>query len=136
MRSVYVFPAGEPAATTARLDRLMPGENGYWSDGKLFVDLMDARKDHVFTGWTPGAVRMLDSAVGRRPAWALLVGVSGRIDGAAELRALLSHVLEAGGVVVDDHSDHCWTLEDVDAGREVDGLGFFGFRAHRERPAG
>ncbi|RFC78251.1 hypothetical protein [Streptomyces sp. AcE210] len=133
MRSVYVFPAGESTATAARLDRLMPGKDGYWSDGKLFIDFMDEQDDHLFVGWTPEDVRLLDSALGHRPTWALLVSVSSHIDGTAEIRALLSHVLEAGGVGVDDYSDHCWTLEEIDTECKVDGLGFFDFRTHGER---
>ncbi|MFD3948041.1 hypothetical protein [Streptomyces sp. NPDC058579] len=133
MHSVFVFPAGESTATAARLDRLMPGKDGYWSDGKLFIDLMDEQGGHLFVGWTPEDVRLLDSTLGHRPAWALLVSVSSHIDGTAEIRALLSHVLEAGGVAVDDYSDRCWTLEEIDTECKVDGLGFFDFRTHAAR---
>ncbi|MGW5776439.1 hypothetical protein [Streptomyces sp. NPDC003863] len=133
MRSVFVFPAGESAATAARLDGLMPGKDGYWSDGKLFIDFMDEQDDHLLVGWTPEDVRLLDSALSHRPTWALLVSVSSHIDGTAEIRALLVHVLEAGGVAIDDYSDHCWTLEEIDTECKVDGLGFFDFRTHDER---
>ncbi|MER5736431.1 hypothetical protein ABT117_12260 [Streptomyces sp. NPDC002262] len=133
MRSVFLFPAGESTATAARLDRLMPGRGGYWSDGKLFIDLMDEQDDHLFPGWTPEDVRLLDSALGHRPGWALLVSVSSHMDGTAEIRALVSHVLEAGGVTIDDYSDPCWTLEEIGTGCRVDGLGFFDFRTHAAR---
>ncbi|MFB6837599.1 hypothetical protein [Streptomyces sp. NPDC056361] len=133
MRTVYVFPAGDSTATAARLDQLMPGKDGYWSDGKLFIDFMDEQDDHLFLGWTPEDVRLLDSTFGQRPTWALLVSVSSHIDGPAEICALLSHVLEAGGVAIDDYSDHCWTLEEIDTERKVDGLGFFDFRTHAAR---
>ncbi|MER6475055.1 hypothetical protein [Streptomyces filamentosus] len=133
MRSAFVFPDGGPTATVARLDRLMPGKDGYWSDGKLFVDFMDDQEGHLFAGWDPEDVRLLDSALGHRPSWALLVGVSSHIDGTAEIRAFVSHVLEAGGVALDDYSDHCWTLEEIDAECKVDGLGFFDFRTHAAR---
>ncbi|MEV7571276.1 hypothetical protein [Streptomyces tanashiensis] len=134
MRSVYVFPGGESTATAARLDRLMPGKDGYWSDGKLFIDFMDEQQgDHLYVGWTPEDIRLLDSTLGDRPTWALLVSVSSHIDGTAEIRALLSHVLEAGGVAIDDYSDHCWMLEEINTECKIDGLGFFDFRTHAAR---
>jgi hypothetical protein len=134
MRSVFVFPAGEPTETAARLDRLMPGKDRYWSDGKLFIDLIDGQDEYLLVGWTPEEVRLLDSALGQRPSWALLVNVSGRIDGTAEMRTLVSHALGAGGgVAVDDYSDHCWTLEEILTECTVGGLGFFDFRTYDER---
>ncbi|MFF0431603.1 hypothetical protein ACFYU9_05135 [Streptomyces sp. NPDC004327] len=69
----------------------------------------------TYACWTPR------SAIAR-PA-ALLVSVSSHIDGAAEIRASLSHVLEAGGVAGDDYADRCWTLEEIDTECKVDGLG-------------
>ncbi|MGW1930938.1 hypothetical protein [Streptomyces sp. NPDC001919] len=107
MRSVYVFPAGESTATAARLDRLMPGKNGYWTDGKLYIDLEDEQDVHLFAGWDPEDVRLLDSALNHRPTWDLLVSVSSYIDGTAEIRYLLLHILKPGGVSIDDYSDHC-----------------------------
>lgn len=133
MRSVYVFPVGESTATAARLDRLMPGKNGYWTDGKLYIDLEDEQDGHLFAGWDPEDVRLLDSALDHRPTWDLLVSVSSHIDGTAEIRNLLSHILKAGGVAIDDYSDHCWTLEEIDTECKIDGLGFFDFRTHAAR---
>lgn len=133
MRSVFVFPNGEMAATIAILDRLLPGEAGHWSDGKLFIDLEQEQTGPLFTDWEPEAVRRLDEALGQHPTWALQIGVSGRIDGSTEVRDLLSHLLRAGGVAVDDYSDHCWTLQEVQHELKVDGLGFFDFLGHYAR---
>ncbi|MFG3492770.1 hypothetical protein [Streptomyces sp. NPDC047972] len=133
MRTVHVFPAGDWSATATRLDRLMPGKDGYWSDGKLFIDLMDEPDGHLFASWTREDVRLVDAALGHRPTWGLLVGVSTHIDGAAEIRVLLSHVLEAGGVAIDDYSDHCWMLQEIDTECTVGGLAFFDFRTHAAR---
>ncbi|MCQ4206430.1 hypothetical protein [Streptomyces longispororuber] len=136
MLTVFVFPSGESTATAARLDRLMPGQDGYWTDEKLMVDLDDEKCGQLFTDWEPEDVRLLDSALGYHPTWALQVNVSGRIDGTAEIRSFLSHILHAGGVAIDDYSDHCWTLEEIDSEHKVDGLGFFDFRTHYERTHG
>ncbi|MEV4431068.1 hypothetical protein ACN9M0_00965 [Streptomyces sp. R-07] len=133
MRTVFVFPAGESTATAARLDRLMRGQDGYWTDGKLYIDLEDEQDGLLFTDWEPEDIRLVDSALGHHPTWALQVDVSGRIDGTAEIRSFLSHILEAGGVAIDDYSEHCWTLEEINTECKVDGLGFFDFRTHYER---
>jgi hypothetical protein len=132
MRSVFVFPSGEMTATTATLDRMFPGQNGHWTDGKLFIDLYDEQNETLFTDWEPDDVRLLEAALGYHPTWELQVDISGGIDGTAEIRELLAHLLREGGVAVDDYSAHCWTLHEIDNELKVGDLGFFDFRTHYE----
>ncbi|MFD9258899.1 hypothetical protein [Streptomyces sp. NPDC059538] len=133
MRTVFIFPGGEMAATTATLDRLFDGQTGYWTDSKLYINLENERDGQLFADWEPDDVRRLEAALGSRPSWALQVDISGRIDGTAEIRNLASCLLQEGGVAVDDYSDHCWTLHEIESALQVDGLGFFDFRAYHDR---
>jgi hypothetical protein len=130
MRTVFIFPSGEMAAATATLDRLFDGQAGDWTDGKLYINLENERDGLLFTDWEPDDVRRLEAALGSRPSWAVQVDISGRIDGTAEIRDLVSCLLQDGGVAVDDYSDHCWTLCEIETDLKVDGLGFFDFRTH------
>lgn len=43
MRTVFIFPGGERAATTATLDRLCDGQAGYWTASKLYINLENER---------------------------------------------------------------------------------------------
>jgi len=48
--------------------------------------------------------------------------------------ATLHHACyKKGGVAVDDYSDHCWTLHEIESALQVDGLGFFDFRTYHDR---
>ncbi|WP_326783459.1 hypothetical protein [Streptomyces sp. NBC_00151] len=133
MRTVFIFPGGEMAATTTTLDRLFDGQAGYWTDSKLYINLENERDGQLFADWEPDDVRRLEASLGSRPSWALQVDISGRIDGAAEIRNLASCLLQEGGVAVDDYSDRCWTLHEIESALQVDGLGFFDFRTYHDR---
>lgn len=132
MRTVFVFPAQTLAVTTELLSQMMPGEDRYWTDGNLFVDLDDEQNGNLFTDWEPDDVRLVDTALGYHPTWALQVNISGRIDGTSEIRAFAAQVLNHGGIAVDDYTTHCWTLQEIESNLTVDGLAFFDFRTHYE----
>jgi hypothetical protein len=133
MRSVFVFPAGERAETVATLDRHLPGQRDPWTvDGNLYIEIDDEQAGHLFSDWDPDDVAALEVAVGHRPWWALQIGISGRIDGTAEVRQLVELLLKHGGVAVDDYSAHPWTLQEIRSGAMVGGLRFFDYRAHHE----
>ncbi|WP_370368558.1 hypothetical protein [Catenulispora sp. GP43] len=133
MRTVFVFPSGEMATTVATLDDLFDGQAGFWTDGQLYINLEDTRDGQLFSDWEPDDVRLLEAALGSRPFWALQVDISGRIDGTAEIRGLVSCLLQRGGVAVDDYSGHCWTLREIENELRVDELGFFDFRTYHDR---
>ncbi|MEZ0112984.1 hypothetical protein ABH920_007009 [Catenulispora sp. EB89] len=133
MRTVFAFPTSSLAVTTELLDRMMPGRNGQWTDGNLFVSLADEQEGYLFSDWEPDDIRRIESVLGYRPTWAVQADVSGRVDGTPEIRDFLGRVLEDGGVAVDDYSDHCWTLQEIESGFTIEGLGFFDFRGHYER---
>ncbi|GAA0993599.1 hypothetical protein GCM10009551_056160 [Nocardiopsis tropica] len=126
MRSVFVFPPGERSATAALLDRSVPGQREPWIlDGALYIDIDDEETGHLFSDWDPDDVAVLEAVVGRRPAWAVQIDVSGRVDGIAEVHRAVALLLAHGGVAVDDHSAHPWTLQEIEAGAVVDGRRFF-----------
>ncbi|WP_194927230.1 hypothetical protein [Catenulispora pinisilvae] len=52
---------------------------------------------------------------------------------AQESKARHRQSLKTGGVAVDDYSDQCWTLQEIESDLKVDGLGFFDFRGHYEQ---
>lgn len=134
MRTVFVFPPDTLAVTTALLDAAMPGRDGSWHDGKLHVELDSEDQEFgLFSDWEPEEVRRVEAALGHHPTWALAVNVSGRVDGTEEIRAFAARFLETGGVAVDDYSDHCWTLREIESGLKIDGLGFFDFQGHYEK---
>lgn len=133
MRTVFAFPTSSLAVTTELLDRTMPGRSRPWTDGNLFVGAAEEHEGRLFGDWEPDDVRCVETALGYHPTWALQVDVSGRIDGTVEVRDLLRRVLEDGGVAVDDYSDHSWTLQEIESGFTVEGLGFFDFRGHYEK---
>lgn len=131
MRTVFVFPPDTLAVTTALLDATMPGADGFWTDEKLQVELdSEDRRLGLFSDWEPGDVHRVEEALGYHPTWALQVNVSGRIDGTDEIRTFAAQFLKTGGVAVDDYSNHCWTLQEIESDLKIDGLGFFDFRGH------
>ncbi|MGC4894497.1 hypothetical protein [Micromonospora sp. DT31] len=132
MRTVFVFPDMTQAAVVELLDRMSPGQDAPWLvDGCLYAELTGG--DELYSDWEPEAVRDLTRACGRLPYWAVQVDVSGRVDGTAEVRRLISALLVDGGVAIDDYSDHPWTAADIADEVVADGLRFFDFRAHHER---
>lgn len=133
MRTVFAFPLTTLVATTSLLDELMPHGHGYWTDEELFIGLVSEHAGDLFGDWEPEDIHRVETALGYHPTWALQVDVSGRIDGTAEVRSLLSRLLEHGGVAVDDYSDHCWTLRELENGVRIEGLAFFDFRGHYEK---
>ncbi|GAA4976227.1 hypothetical protein GCM10023205_49150 [Yinghuangia aomiensis] len=137
MRSVFFFPAGERASTVAVLDRHLPAQRHPWylEDG-LYIDIDDERTGCLFSDWDPAEVALLDAAVGHHPTWAVQIGISGRIDGTAEIRHMAALLLAHGGVAFDDYTEHPWTLREIESGATVDGLRFFDFRGYRERTRG
>ncbi|MFE3461896.1 hypothetical protein ACFXKD_30505 [Nocardiopsis aegyptia] len=125
MRSVFVFPSRGRTRTAAVLDRHLAGGRGYWGMDGIDVDVDDVRTGHLFSDWDPAEVAVVEAALGHRPDWAVVVGVSGRIDGTAQVRRLAALLLDSGGVAVDDHSDHPWTPREIGSDAVVDGLRFF-----------
>lgn len=131
MRMVFVFPPSTLAETTALLDATMPGRDGYWHDGELQVGVdSEDRSLGLFIDWEPEDVHRVEEALGYHPTWALQAIVSGRIGGTDEIRAFVALLLPNGGVAVDDYTDHCWTLQEIESDLKIDGLGFFDFRGH------
>jgi hypothetical protein len=71
----------------------------------------------------------IERAAGGALALSLLVDVSGRHPGDAEVRALAVALLSRfRGFVMDEYTDHLWTLDEIAAGHQVQGKGFFDYR--------
>ncbi|MET9675352.1 hypothetical protein ABZY68_19985 [Streptomyces sp. NPDC006482] len=45
---------------------------------------------------------------------------------------MIALLLEQGGVAMDDHTTHPWTLPEILSGAVIDGLRFFDFRGYHE----
>ncbi|RKS08627.1 hypothetical protein DFP74_4341 [Nocardiopsis sp. Huas11] len=129
MRSVFVFPSRGRAETAEALDRHLTGGQGSWvvvrpdDHVDLYVDIDDAGSG-LFCDWEPDAVAALEARLGHCPAWAVRIDLSRRIDGVEEVGRLLALLLDSAGVAVDDHSDHLWSLREIESGAVVDGLRF------------
>lgn len=136
MRSVYVFPNGGRAEIIDRLDRVLPQQRNPWSDGNVSVWIVGDPAEVLFDHREPKEIAELESALGRRPDWAVEVAVSGRIDGTAEIYRLTSELLRDGGVAIDDFTDHCWALAEIERGDRIGGLRYFDFRTHHELTRG
>ncbi|MFE9812801.1 hypothetical protein ACFYRN_44900 [Streptomyces sp. NPDC005227] len=133
MRSVFMFPAGERAETVMSLDRLLPRQRDPWTvEGNLYIEIDDEQAGHLFSDWDSDGVAALEAVVGHRPAWAVQIDVSGRIDGTAEVHQLAELLLQHGGVATDGYSAHPWTLGEIKSGTGNDGLRFFDFRAYHQ----
>lgn len=133
MRSVFVFPAGEPAETVDSLDRHLPEQRNPWTvDGNLYIEIVDEQTGYLFSDWDPDDVAVLEAAVGHRPTWSVRIDISGRIDGTAEVHQLVELLLEYGGVAIDDYSAHPWSLPEIKSGAVNDGLCFFDFRTYHQ----
>lgn len=131
MRSVFIFPESEQAEIIARLDRILPQQQDPWSDGTVYVWIVDDLGHLLFDHWESHEIAGLESALGRRPDWAIEVAVSGRIEGTEEIYRLAAQLLQDGGVAIDDYTDqHCWTLAEIERGERVNGLRYFDFRTH------
>ncbi len=110
MRTAFVFPAGERAATDASLNRHLPEQRNPWTlDGNLYIDIDDEQTGYLFSDWDPEDVVILEAAVGHHPTWAMQIDISGRIDGTAEVHRMIALLLEHGGVATDDYTPHPWT---------------------------
>jgi hypothetical protein len=128
MRSVFVFPSLDLAGTVAVLDALSPGQNASWLVDDVLYAWLESEDGNLYQDWERDAVEYLTATIGHRPSWAVEIEVSGRADGTEELRRLVLMLLDAGGVAMDDYSDHTWTASDIQSDARYDGLSFFDFR--------
>jgi hypothetical protein len=125
VRTVYVFPDEEQGAVRALLDTRSPAQNAPWYiDDCLYVRL-EAEPDELYVDWEVDDVRSLVSGLGRLPTWAIVIDVSGRVLARDEVRNLVMQILSAGGVAMDDYSDHPWTFAEIVADSTVDRRSFF-----------
>ncbi|WP_437619299.1 hypothetical protein [Sorangium sp. So ce1151] len=89
----------------------------------LFIELSDDLYDEL----EPDIVHALnDHFSGERPR-VVCVDVSRRFPAEREVQEFAVAILRRfGGVAMDDESDHCWMLEEIDAGVTHQGRRFFG----------
>jgi hypothetical protein len=91
MRGVFVFPEGERDETVASLDLHLPHQRDPWTLAEsLYICIDDEQTGYLFADWDPDDVDVLETTVGHRPTWAVLIDISGRIDGTAEVRQLVA----------------------------------------------
>jgi hypothetical protein len=92
-----------------------------WSE-----DARDAELESEYT-------ELLMAIGGFIPTVHIVVDVSGRVAGDAEVRILAKQLLnEFRGFVFDDFLSysHAWTLPEIERGVKFDGLGFFDYQGH------
>ncbi|MEU6851402.1 hypothetical protein ABZ901_15940 [Actinacidiphila alni] len=67
MRTVFVFPAGERAATVASLNRHLPEQRNPWTlDGNLCIDIDDEQTGYLFSDWDRAQVMGVPGAEQRK----------------------------------------------------------------------
>ncbi|OOC02148.1 hypothetical protein [Amycolatopsis azurea] len=133
MRSVFVYPHLDQVGTVAVLDALSPGQNAPWLVEGVLYCWLESEDEYLYQGWEPDGVEHLTVTIGHRPDWAIEIEVSGRVDGTEQLRRLVLTLLEHGGVVTDDYSDHAWTAGEIRSHARHEGLTFFDFRGSYNR---
>jgi hypothetical protein len=75
----------------------------------------------------------VEAAVGGEGATAVIVHVSGRHPGDAEVRTIVVGLLTAfPGFADDDYTDHLWTLDDLKNERHVQNHPFFDYLGWHE----
>ena len=76
----------------------------------------------------PAEVDALIVSLGMMPAVTVMVEVSGRSPGDAEVLEFAALMLtEFRGVACDDYTSHCWTLPEIQSGAKIDGHTFFDY---------
>ncbi|AUX45605.1 uncharacterized protein SOCE26_071000 [Sorangium cellulosum] len=130
MRSFYVFFCASEDNISAWLESIAQRtpDARQWNypsllNRVLYIELSDDLYDEL----EPDTVRALtDHFRGERPR-IVCVDVSRHFPAEREVQEFAVAILRRfGGVVMDDESDHCWTLEEIDAGATHQGRRFFG----------
>jgi hypothetical protein len=130
MRSVFAIPRRGLSDVTASLDALSPDQRDPWLvDEVLYITIVTVEDEF----WESDGFEGMHNASAHQPGWIVMVDVSGRADGTVEVRRLLRTLLDQGGAAFDDHSDHPWTLAEIESDARFDGLTFFDFRGAYER---
>lgn len=133
VRTVFAFPAASREETAGLLTEHLPRQSHPWVlNGALYVDIDDEVTGTLYRDWAPDELAALESAVGRRPGWAVQIDISGRVDGTPEVHQLLGLLLARGGVAFDDYTVHAWSLPETMTGSTVGGLRFFDFKAYHD----
>jgi hypothetical protein len=121
MRTVFIFPTCPRGEAATRLDRLTSARAGdqsvdEWTmDDVLWIRVRD-RVGALYDDWDLKIQAALSVANGGElPDWAVIVDVSGRVTGEAEVRRVVSAVAGTG-LVVDDQADVIWNAAEVAAG--------------------
>jgi hypothetical protein len=84
-----------------------------------------------------GELAVLKTALGRMPDVVVMVQVSGRIPGDAEIAQFADMLLrEFRGVAWDDYTTHCWTLPEIKSGAKAYGHKFFDYEGWRRKEHG
>jgi hypothetical protein len=119
LRSVFVFfDRATDDEVRGSLADWHPGQSGpQWiatcaaaDDPVLYVEIDRS----LLADLEPGALESLHSTLGGAPTAVLVIDVSGRHDGLAEVQQYISRVLSRfSGLACDDYSDDLWTRDEV-----------------------
>jgi len=129
MRSVVLHFAGllpEEVVQSLRRFGAREQDGAPWlypasGDPVLYIDWYRNYEEISVPEW-----RALERELGSGPDVSLVVHVSGRTPGEAEVRSVTTFLLKThGGAAQDDHGEHVWTLPQVEADATISGRRFF-----------
>lgn len=87
----------------------------------LYINWCKDYDEITVPGW-----RALEQELGTGPEVSVIADVSGRVPGEAEVRTFVLHLLRAHrGAAQDDHSEHVWSVAELEADAVVAGRRFF-----------
>ena len=130
MRSFYTFVQAPEEAISTWLDSIAQRtpNTRQWicpdpDKRSMYIELADDLYDEL----EPETKRsLLDHFNGEQPR-SICVDVSRHHSAEHEIKELAAAILrQFGGVAMDDESDHCWTIDEIEADQMVQGRRFFG----------
>jgi hypothetical protein len=96
----------------------------------LFIDFYEDLEAEAETG----ELAILKAALGRMPDVVVMMTVSGRIPGDAEVVSFADLLMRKfRGVAWDDYTTHCWTLEEIKSRAKAYGHPFFDYAGWRRK---
>jgi hypothetical protein len=96
----------------------------------LFLDFYDELESQA----DPKELAVLKATFGRMPDVVVMVTISPRIAGDAEVASLANVLLQTfRGTVWDDYTTHCWTLDQIKSGTKVFGHPFFDYAGWQKK---
>lgn len=134
MRSVVVLLRdATELAVTQYLNNVYPSQREPWvafvgDDPCLYINFLQG------SPFDDEEVAEMTARFGGQPEVVVIADVSGRHPGDGEVRDFVSGLLHRfSGAVMDDYTDHLWTLAELHGGHLVSGHPFFDYQGWYEQ---